>query len=54
MMNVWIFGGILVAWATVGVVGCIFQDNFKVNWCMIAFCVFVPFIPLIAKIFGIK
>lgn len=48
MSNVWIFGIILMIWALVGTIGCIFQDRFQINWCFISFYAFVPFIALIA------
>ena len=55
MSNEMIFGLILMAWATVGTAGAIFQDRFKkVNWCGILFLLLVPFIPFIAKFFGIS
>ena len=55
MSNVMIFGLILMAWATIGMIGAIFQDHFKkINWCGIFFLFSVPFIPFIAKFFGIN
>lgn len=55
MSNVMIFGLILVGWASVGVAGAIFQDSFKkVNWCGIIFLFSVPFIPFVARLFGVN
>lgn len=55
MSNVMIFGLILVGWALVGVAGAIFQDSFrKVNWCGIIFLFSVPFIPFVARLFGVN
>ena len=54
MSNTMIFGLILIVWATIGMIGAIFQNSFKkVNWCGILFLCLVPFIPFIAKFFGV-
>lgn len=49
MSNVWILGIILMIWATVGMIGLIFHGRFKVNWCLIFFYAFIPFVALLAN-----
>lgn len=54
MMNkVMIFGLILMVWAIIGMIGVNFKDSKKTNWCGILFFFSVPFIPFIAKLFGV-
>lgn len=54
MSKVMIFGLILTVWAIIGMISVIFKDSFKrVNWCGIFFFFSVPFIPFVAKLFGV-
>lgn len=47
-----IFGIILIIWLLIGFVGMISAKTNKINWFMIGFMVFSPFIPVIAKVCG--
>lgn len=48
-----IFTMILFAWAALGFIGILNCKKSRVIWEMIIFSALVPFIPLLAKIFGI-
>lgn len=48
---IWEFGTILILWAGIMVYGAGIQSQKDgTNWYMIIGCIFVPFIPIIAKL----
>ena len=44
---------ILLIWITIGFIGILNCKKSRIMWEMIIFSALVPFIPLLAKIFGI-
>ena len=47
------FTMILLAWAALGFVGLLNCKKPRIMWELIAFAGFVPFVPFIAKFFGV-
>lgn len=47
-----VFGIVLAVWLLIGFIGILTAKTNKINWFMIGFMVFFPFIPVIAKICG--
>lgn len=47
-----VFGIILMIWLLIGFIGILNEKTNKINWSMIGFMVFFPFIPVIAKVCG--
>ena len=48
-----IFTIIMVIWFIIGNIGIINAKSHKTNWFMIISLLFVPFIPLVAKVCGL-
>lgn len=48
-----LFTLIMFAWFFVGFLGLLHCKDDGVNWWLLAFIVFVPFVPLVAKVCGL-